>query len=519
MYRWSLAPNPGAPPLALAYISAVLKQAGYRVTVVDAYGEGIREFHPVKEMPFYANGISTPDILKRIPEDTDLIGFSCMFSNEWIYHRRVIDAVGEKFPGVPMVAGGEHATADAEYVLRSCSSLLACVLGEGEETMLAVAEALGRGETLDTVTGLCLRRGDGTFLNTGARQRIRDLDSIPWPDWDPVPIENYLTSGVGYGIVRGRNMPMLASRGCPYKCSFCSNRQMWGKKWNIRAPEDVLAEMKHYIAAYQAESFSFYDLTAIVRRDWIVEFCDLLIAEDLGITWQMPSGTRSEALDAEVVAKLKASGCIALTYAPESGSEETLKRIFKKVHLDTMLSSLRACTQEGVFSKAHIILGFPGETPRNMAQSFWFMVRMAWAGVNDVAIYPFVPYPGSQFYDELKVSRGFPEDGEPYDLFLAFNCKDKYTGVRSWNEYLTDKRLSWLCVVGLLMFYSLQYLFRPWRFVQTWWRVFTNDPVTLAERSLDTLIRRQKSLIGSRIKRLFGREAEPAASAPAGTQP
>lgn len=491
----SLAPNVGAPPLGLAYLASMLKRAGHRVTVVDAFGEAMQQYGPIEGFPFHACGLTTDEVLARIPPDTDLIGVSSMFSNEWLCHRRLINTLTERFPEIPVVIGGEHATAIPDYVLRSCPGVLACVMGEGEETLLDLLDAIDGSKPLDEVPGLALRPVGGIGARrTTARKRIRDLDEIPWPDWDEIPLENYLAAGVGFGVARGRNMPMLASRGCPYRCTFCSNPQMWGRRWNARSPEDVIAEIKHWKNKYAIDSFSFYDLTTIVRRDWILEFTELFIRENLGLTWQMPGGTRSEALDARVVANLRESGCVALMFSPESGSEETLERIQKKVHLDKMLESMRACTKERILSKSAIILGFPGETIRQMAKSIGFIVHMAWVGVNDVAVYPFVPYPGSELHEQLRDAAGYPPEGDEYDLFLAHNCKDNYTGVRSWNESLTDLQLRLLCTFASVLFYLCQYTFRPWRFLATLFRIAASRPATLLERTVDTFVRRNLSI-------------------------
>jgi len=87
-----------------------------------------------------------------------------------------------------------------------------------------------------------------------------------------------LDGGVMTGVNFGRSMPMLASRGCPYRCTFCSNPAMWGTLWRARDPHDVFDEMCDSMDRYGATNFDFYDLTAIVRREWIVEFCTIIIA-------------------------------------------------------------------------------------------------------------------------------------------------------------------------------------------------------------------------------------------------
>lgn len=502
-----LTQGPGAPPLALACLSAVLKREGYRVTVIDAFGEAMDNLIPIRDTAFYAQGLTIEDILARISPDTSIIGISCMFSNEWIWQREVIRAVHERYPDIPIIVGGEHATADADYVLRSSPGILAAVLGEGEQTLLDLLDAMATGRDLSSVPGLLLRvEKEEGLVRTAPRERIRDLDALPWPDWDAIPMERYLAAGVGLGVAYGRNMPMLASRGCPYKCAFCSSAQMWGRRWNTRAVEDVLAEMKHYIQKYRVDSFSFYDLTAIVRKDWLLRFIKGLIAEDLHVTWQMPIGTRSEALDPEVVALLGESGCHTLVYAPESGSPTTLERIHKKVNVDKMLLSMRACTRNRVFSKAHIILGFPGESVREMFSSIRFIARMAWVGVNDMAVYPFVPYPGSEFHDELRKTHEFPPYGDSYDLFLAYNCKSNYSSIRSWNEFLSDRQLLILCTGSAMMFYLLQYLFRPWRFFASAWRFLRGRPITLLERTMNTAWLRNKAILAAKLRRKPARD-------------
>ena len=105
---------------------------------------------------------------------------------------------------------------------------------------------------------------------------------------------------------------------------------MWTTLWNVRDPEDVYNEMKLYVEKYQITNFDFYDLTAIVKKKWIVDFCNLLIKNNLNVIWQLPSGTRSEAIDGEVAPLLKQAGCRNLSYAPESGSPEILKLVKKK---------------------------------------------------------------------------------------------------------------------------------------------------------------------------------------------
>jgi anaerobic magnesium-protoporphyrin IX monomethyl ester cyclase len=279
-------------------------------------------------------------------------------------------------------------------------------------------------------------------------------------------------------------MPMLASRGCPYQCTFCSNPNMWGLQWLPRNPRLVVDEMKHWIRMHRVTHFEFYDLTTIVKKSWIMEFTDLLLQENLGVTWALPSGTRSEALDAEVVDRLYRSGCRDLVYAPESGSPETLKRIKKKVHIPKMLDSMTAAANRGIFIKANMIIGFPGQTMKEVAESYWFIVRMAWAGVRDVAVFPFVPYPGSELFFQL-IRDGKIVKGGNYEAFLSGNVYNEVSGMTSWSEHISNRRLKLLTVGGMAWFYGFQFLFRPWRAIGSLRRLLANRPRTMMERLID----------------------------------
>jgi radical SAM superfamily enzyme YgiQ (UPF0313 family) len=476
--------------LALALLGAVCRERGHEVTLIDSTGEKYEQFMPLEGTGYFIHGLSTEEVVSRIPKDTDFIGITCMFSNEWLYHRHFINRIADEFPGIPLVVGGEHATAAGAYVLRCCPGVIACVMGEGEDTLLDMLDALKHGRPLEEVPGLLLRDGTEKAKRTAPRSRMRHLDELPWPAWDLLPIRNYLDAGAAHGTVGRRTMPMLASRGCPYRCTFCSNPQMWGKLWSIRSPEDVVKEMTYYKNEYDVDSFAFYDLTAVIKRDWILEFTRLILEAELNVNWLLPSGTRSEALDRTVVAAMRKSGCLTLNLAPESGSPHTLERIKKQVKLDKMLTTVRSCAREGIFARANIIFGFPGERPRHMAETLVFIVQLAWAGLHDIAIFPFAPYPGSELQRELSEKGMFPPEGDEYDRMLASNLNNNYSRPKSWNEYVSDSQLRMLLVGGSLMFYVLQYAFRPWRLIATATRLLTDSPSTLIERVMSNALHR-----------------------------
>lgn len=489
--RTALNTNLPVASLALAYLSASLRARGVRTVVIDGCGDVDRHI-PIDDLPFVMNGLDPEEIASRVDPSSTFIGVSCMFSREWPAYKRVIRAVHRRFPGIPIVAGGEHVTADPEQVFRDCPELAACALGEGDETIVELALAFEHGTALATVAGLALRGPDGSITTTAPRQRLTDLDALPWPAWDGLGIETYLDRGFGMDEYGSRSMPMLASRGCPYRCTFCTNPSMWGTQWLARDPADVVAEMAHYVRTYRIDHVEFYDPTTIVDRRWILRFTELLIDADLGISWTMPSGTRSEALDVEVLRQLKRSGCRGVTYAPESGSPTTLRRIKKKVDPVRMLESIRAANACGLYIKSHVIVGLPGQTPAEVWETFLFVLRLALVGVHDLLAYPFNAYPGSELYRDLVASGRIDPLAPDHDLFLL---RSDYGDVhsRSWSEYFSARAVRWIAATTMLAFYGLQFALRPWRALRAATRLVSGRPRTWLERALAGLVRRAVS--------------------------
>ncbi|MGH9374371.1 MAG: B12-binding domain-containing radical SAM protein, partial [Vicinamibacterales bacterium] len=408
------------PPIGLAYLAGSLGWAGHQVSAVDAVGEAVHQYSRAPwSQHALIHGLRIEEIVERIDPQADVIGVACMFSVEWLVVRRLIEAIRRALPKALLVVGGEHVTACPDFTLTNCPAIDVGVLGEGEETIVDLMDAFANRRDFSTVNGIIFRSGD-SLIRTSSRTRIRTIDEIPEPDWSIFPLETYIDNALTFGANLGRSMPILASRGCPYECTFCSSPLMWTTFWTARKPALLLQEMKTYMARYRVTNFDFYDLTAIVRKDWIIEFGNLLLAERLDITWQLPSGTRTEVIDPEVSNLLYRSGCRIINYAPESGSAPELKRIKKKVDPDRMLASMRASHEAGLQIKTNFIFGLPGSSWADVARTWRFLARIAWAGVDDVGVFPFSPYPGSQLFEELQALDKVALDEAYFASLLAY---------------------------------------------------------------------------------------------------
>jgi len=478
--------HPVVPPLGAAYIAAALEAAGHAVTVVDALGEAPLARSPAAHPALLAHGLTIAEIVDRLPAEVDGIGVSVMFSQQWPHVAALIRALHQARPGAVIFVGGEHPTATWHDLLAHHPEVALCVLGEGEETAVEVARWIVAGGALDDIAGIAFRR-DGVPVRTPARPRIRDVDRIPPPAWHLFPLENYLAAGYGHGVNRGRSLPLLATRGCPYRCTFCSSPEMWTTRYYKRDVARVVDEIAGYVERYGISNVDFEDLTAIIDRNWILAFCAELERRGLRITYQLPSGTRSEALDEEVLSALSRTGCRNITYAPESGSPATLARIKKKVHPERLLASMKTAKRLGVNVKANLMIGFPHERRRDVLRTIAFGARAAWLGVDDIPLFPFSPYPGTRLYDELAREGRVPALGDDY--FAGLGYMD-LVRTPSMSRHIGTLELSFYRTAGMALFYALSYARRPGRIARTARNVAAGRSDTVLEQRLVELAQR-----------------------------
>jgi radical SAM superfamily enzyme YgiQ (UPF0313 family) len=476
------------PPLGPAYVAGALRQRGHHVTFIDAVGLAIEQYLP-EGSGRMLHGLRSEEILARIPAGIEAIGVSVHFSYEWPICRDLVRAIRKEFPTAFIIAGGEHATALPEFCLQE-SPLDAVVMGEGEKTAadaLDAWQAHGR-QGLASVAGLAWRDQAGVVHRNAAAARIQDLASIARPAWDLLPLEEYLHRGYGFGVDRGRSIPVLASRGCPYQCTFCSNPSMWTVRWKARPPEDLLDEIADLQNRYHAVNFDFYDLTMIVKREWILDFCAAIERRNMHFTWQLPSGTRSEAIDAEVARLLYKTGCRNVSYSPESGSPETLQRIKKRVDIGHLMDSMRTAVQNGLNVKCNFIFGFPSDRWRNILETFRAICASAFAGIHDISIWVFVPYPGSELFRQLQAEGKIPVLDDAYFERLAAYAD--ITKTYSYCPALSRRALLSARVAGILLFYALSWLVRPWRPFQLAYHAISGKLESRSELALRGFLKR-----------------------------
>ncbi len=449
-------------PVGISYIAAALKKSNYRVKIIDCVGAGINEIHTTVDNRFKIQGIDVDRSIQMINKDCDIIGISTMFSQEWPHIRRYINKVRDSFPNAKIIVGGEHATAMPEFSLRDCPAIDYIIKGEGELALIQLVYNIRKGIE-DKISGVVFLK-DGRYNESLLAPRLVKIENLPWPSWELLDIEPYFQPNFTMGISQGRNMPLLATRGCPYQCTFCSSPQMWTTRYVMRPASDVVDEIEYYIKKYQINSVDFYDLTAIVKKEWVMDFTNELKHRNLDITWQLPSGTRSEALDEEVISRLADTGIKFLVYAPESGSKRILNEIKKKVNLKKLTQSVSFAKKNKIITKLNFIIGFPNEKRLDILKTLLFIWKLALLKVNDCNLSIFSPYPGSEIYDELRKSSVIPEINDAY--FESLITQFDFTASKSYCRDIGTIELSSYRIIGMSIFYGLSYLRCPGRLLR-----------------------------------------------------
>lgn len=449
------------PFLGILYVGAAAREAGHTVDIVDMCGEDTAHTEIVYDK-YVAYGTPFSRLDTRT-KASDVFGFTCTFSQDWVFNRELIQYVRKLYPDSIFVAGGEHISAAPEYCLQDCPELDICIVGEGEEVFTQLLSVLEKGGDWSEVPSLVYSHPKGKEIRRTSRaNRIKNIDNIPRPAWDLIPVENYLSEGLNYHIKRGRTMPMLASRGCPHKCTFCSSQNMWTRRWIPRTPSLVVDEMEYYIKKYSANNFVFSDLTAVVHRNGIIEFCNEILRRKLKITWQLPTA-RSEAMDYEILKLMYQAGCRDLDFAIESGSAEVLRSVNKGNDPEKIFSLIRDGLNIGMNLSVNIVLGLPREGLQGFFKTYWLMMKLAFVGLQEVNAFPFVPYPGSPLFEEF-LSKGKIKLNDEFFLSL-FGYADLSRAV-SWSEAFGPKTLLSLRLFLMSSFYIVMFLSHPGRIIR-----------------------------------------------------
>lgn len=358
-------------PLGLLYVAAYARAHGHEVTVLDSLAEGHRRAQRQGERVTY--GLSEGAIRRRIRATApDVVGISVPFSVQFGDAERVAGLVKGVDDRIVTVMGGIHPTVHPEQVLEH-DSVDYVLRGEGEESFVALLEALEAGNCPTDVDGIAFRQADGTLRVNPKRSFIEDLDALPFPAWDLLDLEPYFEAGLVHGFERRgrRSFNIITSRGCPAACSFCTIQQVTGRRFRARSPDSVLAEIGQLVGQYGAEHLQFEDdnLTFDIPRAKAI--FRGMIQRGLDLPWNTPNGIALWRMDRECLALMRDAGCYYVSFALESGSQRVLDELMHKpLQLEAALPLVPYARSLGMKVAAFFVVGNPGETKAEMQLSF-----------------------------------------------------------------------------------------------------------------------------------------------------
>lgn len=360
------------PPLGILYISAFLKQHGVDVGIFDSTFALRSDFESLlrKERPgavgIYANMLTRVSVLELIKVCGDL--------------------------GIPVVVGGPDPANYAEEYLEFGADVV--VIGEGEETLLELLPELGRGsEHLADVRGIAFSTDGGTF-RTESRPHIRDLDSLPFPDRDAIPISRYLRAWKDH---HGRGaLSLITARGCPYTCRWCSH-SVFGYSYRTRTPGNVADEIEFVLDRYKPEMLWYADDVFTIHRKWLLSFHDELQRRRIKIPFETIS--REDRLDEEIVETLASMGCYRLWIGSESGSQTVLDAMDRRTNA-VRVREMVACLQRyGIRAGMFIMLGYEGERPEDIQAT---VDHVKIAAPDDLLTTIAYPIKGTPYYEAVQ---------------------------------------------------------------------------------------------------------------------
>jgi len=376
------------PPLGLGYISSLLRSRGHKVKIVDM---NVQDF----------------DFTTARYEEFDLVGIS-VDTVRFRIGQAIAKAVKKK--GVPVVVGGPHVSAEAEDILRSGIADYV-VIGEGEVPMLELVEALESGDKYPEIQGVAYLQDQAFKFTPG--EFLKDLDSLPFPDREELPMNAYKTKFDGK-----RATSLITSRGCPFDCEFCSASQFMGRLWRKRSVGNVLEEVKLLVKKLGFGSLIFFDDNFTLDPKRVVSLCEGMLKNNLRLSWWAFSRADEIVGHEDMVEAMAKAGCKMLFVGFESADDAVLAEYQKRLDVLTSSRAVQIMKKYKIDLFASFIIGALNDTKESIKKTVKYAKKL---GASIVQFSILTPYPGTKLFMKLKdklITRN-------YDLFdgthLVFN--------------------------------------------------------------------------------------------------
>lgn len=383
--------KPGMPPLGICWLAAFLKKNGFKdVSLIDSMANQ------------YSNQ-EIIDLLKK--EGPDLVGIS--FGTQIRFSAfELARLIKKNLPGIFLVVGGPHPTLTSHDTLENIPEIDAVVRGEGELSFLNLVKEIDKGGALENVRGISFR-SRGNIIHNPPELPIQNLDALPFPARDLLPIEKY---GQTTFLSKKRCISIMTSRGCPYHCVYCSTSEQWGHKIRHRSPPNVVNEIEQIFKDYPfLEGLRFFDDVFTMDKRRALAICDEIIRRKLNFVWECE--VRANTIDEELVTAMKKAGCEFIDLGIESGSDKILSNIKKSITVSQAVEAVKIIKNAGIGLKVFFMHGLPGETYEDIKKTVFLSRYLFYElGIEGATQGISIIYPGTELEMLAKQSGTLPKD-------------------------------------------------------------------------------------------------------------
>ena len=370
------------PSLGLSSLSAILKAENHKCLIVDAFAEQLTKEQLLSRVEKFA-----PDFI-GVTSTTPFYKMASLTCR----------CLKERFPNIPVILGGPHVTVMKKDALLE-PSVDYGVIGEGEQTLLALLTALAKKEPIDDIPNV-IHRVDGQLLMNEIVDQRLDINELPIPDRSDLPLDSYYDSL----SLHGKAMSMMTTRGCPFRCLFCE-ADVRGGRYRAREVSLVIDEMKHIVNELGFPEIVIYDDTFTVNRKRTVAICEAILKDGLKFSWDCR--TRVDCVDEELLALMKRAGCHRISFGVEAASERVREVLRKDITDEQIRNAFLWSRCVGIRTIGYFMLGTPTETKEEIEQTIKYAIELS----PDIAHFCITaPYPGTDLY-RMGVSMGvIPDD-------------------------------------------------------------------------------------------------------------
>lgn len=370
-------------PIGLAFIAGVLEKHGSKITIIDDYL--LR-----KGAKYLADQVSNLN--------ANLIGITCNLATVIT----TAEIVNTLLPlNIPVVVGGPEVTVNPERTLKRTNAPIG-ICGEGEYTMLELCNLFANNaltnDNLASVSGIAFRLPGGEIKINPSRPLIKDLDELPFLPLHLFPMDKYERT---MAELSASPVDILStSRGCPFNCSFCNNKYVWGRNYRVMSGNRIVNELEFLITNYGTKGVFFREDHFTLNKRRVYEFCSEIEKRNLTIQWGCES--RVDALDEDLIRTIKKAGCESIWFGVESGSPGVLKMLNKNIDLEQEEFVFKLCKKHKIQVGASVMIGIPGQTMEENYETLKFLKKLDpdWAYFNT-----FVGYPRTDMYDIIVKER------------------------------------------------------------------------------------------------------------------